>query len=156
MNWLTKFVKPIIKKLPGGKKSLDIGENAWIKCNQCQTMLYAEDLEKTIYVCPNCDDHIKIHPRLRLKQLFDGGIFEEIKYPAGFSDPLGFKDSKTYKERFNQAKNKTGLDDTFLIGSGKINGLNIPSSRYAPRYPPSLMLNQIVLPSKNFRSDDSA
>ena len=47
MNWLTKFVKPIIKKLPGGKKSLDIGENAWIKCNQCQTMLYAEDLEKT-------------------------------------------------------------------------------------------------------------
>ncbi len=59
---------------------------------------------------------------IRLKQLFDGGVFEEIKYPAGFSDPLGFKDSKTYKERFNLAKSKTGLDDTFLIGSGKING----------------------------------
>ena len=26
-------------------------------------------------------------------------------------------------ERFNQAKSKTGLDDTFLIGSGKIKGL---------------------------------
>ena len=123
MNWLINKIKPLIKKLPGGKKSLDIGENAWIKCNQCQTMLYAEDLEKTIYVCPNCDDHIKIHPKIRLKHLFDDGVFEEIKYPAGFSDPLGFKDSKTYKERFNQAKNKTGLDDTFLIGSGKINGL---------------------------------
>jgi acetyl-CoA carboxylase carboxyl transferase subunit beta len=123
MNWLINKIKPLIKKLPGGKKSLDIGENAWIKCNQCQTMLYAEDLEKTIYVCPNCDDHIKIHPRIRLKQLFDGGVFEEIKYPAGFSDPLSFKDSKTYKERFNLAKDKTGLDDTFLIGSGKINGL---------------------------------
>ncbi len=124
MNWLINKIKPFIKKLPGGKKSLDIGENAWIKCNQCQTMLYAEDLEKTIYVCPNCDDHIKIHPKIRLKQLFDDGIFEEIKYPASFSDPLGFKDSKTYRERFNQAKRKTGLDDTFLIGSGKINGLH--------------------------------
>ena len=123
MNWLINKIKPLIKKLPRGKKSLDIGENAWIKCNQCQTMLYAEDLEKTIYVCPNCDSHIKIHPKIRLKQLFDNGVFEEIKYPAGFSDPLGFKDSKTYKERFNQAKSKTGLDDTFLIGSGKINGL---------------------------------
>ena len=123
MNWLINKIKPLIKKLPRGKKSLDIGENAWIKCNQCQTMLYAEDLEKTIYVCPNCDDHIKIHPKIRLKHLFDDGVFEEIKYPAGFSDPLGFKDSKTYKERFNQAKSKTGLDDTFLIGSGKINGL---------------------------------
>ena len=123
MNWLINKIKPLIKKLPGGKKSLDISENAWIKCNQCQTMLYAEDLEKTIYVCPNCDDHIKIHPKIRLKHLFDDGVFEEIKYPAGFSDPLGFKDSKTYKERFNQAKIKTGLDDTFLIGSGKINGL---------------------------------
>ena len=50
MNWLINKIKPLIKKLPGGKKSLDIGENAWIKCNQCQTMLYAEDLEKTIYV----------------------------------------------------------------------------------------------------------
>ncbi len=123
MNWLINKIKPLIKKLPGGKKSLDIGENAWIKCSQCQTMLYAEDLEKTIYVCPNCDDHIKIHPKVRLKQLFDGSVFDEIKYPAGFSDPLGFRDSKTYKERFNQAKSKTGLDDTFLIGSGKINGI---------------------------------
>ena len=123
MNWLINKIKPLIKKLPGGKKSLDIGEDAWIKCKQCQTMLYAEDLEKTIYVCPNCDDHIKIHPRNRLKYLFDDGVFEEIQYPAGFSDPLGFKDSKTYKERFNLAKSKTGLDDAFLIGSGKINGL---------------------------------
>jgi acetyl-CoA carboxylase carboxyl transferase subunit beta len=124
MNWLTKFVKPIIKKLPGGKKSLDVAKDSWIKCNQCQTMLYADDLEKTIYVCSNCDEHLQIHPKIRLRQLFDGGTYEEIKYPANFSDPLGFKDSKTYKERFYAAKEKTGLDDAFLIGYGKINSLS--------------------------------
>jgi acetyl-CoA carboxylase carboxyl transferase subunit beta len=123
MNWLTKFVKPIIKKLPGGKKSLDVAENSWIKCTQCQSMLYADDLEKIIHVCPNCDNHLQVHPKIRLKYLFDGGVYEEIKYPANFSDPLGFKDSRTYKERFYEAQEKTGLDDSFLIGSGKINGL---------------------------------
>ena len=124
MNWITKFVKPLIKKLPGGKKSLDVPDNAWQKCKTCQTMLYADELEKTGFVCPSCDNHMQIHPRDRMKRLFDGGQFEEIKYPANFSDPLNFKDSRPYKERFHEAQKKTGLDDAFLIGSGKIKGIS--------------------------------
>ena len=123
MNWLINKVKPLIKKLPGGKKSLGVGEDAWIKCNQCQTMLYAEDLKKTINVCPTCDFHLKIHPRSRLKHLFDDGKFEEIKYESRFIDPLNFRDSKTYKERWHEARKKSGLDEVFLIGYGKINDI---------------------------------
>ena len=88
MNWLTRTIS---KVFPRKKKSLDIAENAWIKCSQCQTMLYSSDLEKTLFVCPNCDEHLQIHPRIRFKNLFDGGVFEEIKYPSGFTDPLNFK-----------------------------------------------------------------
>ena len=40
---------------------------------------------------------------------FDGGVFEEIKYPSGFTDPLNFKALKTYKERFNDARQKTDM-----------------------------------------------
>ena len=123
MNWLINKIKPLIKKLPGGKKSLDIGEDAWIKCNQCQTMLYSEDLEKTVYVCPTCDFHLKVHPRVRLKHLFDDGKYEEIKYESRFIDPLNFKDSKTYKQRWHEAREKSGLDEVFLIGYGKINDI---------------------------------
>ena len=36
---------------------------------------------------------------------------------------MNFKDSKTYRERFNQAQEKTGMDDAFLIGTGKIKGI---------------------------------
>ena len=36
------------------------------------------------------------------------------------TDPLNFKDSRPYKERFYEAQEKTGLDDAFLIGSGNI------------------------------------
>ena len=122
MNWLTRTIS---KVFPKKKKSLDIGENAWMKCSQCQTMLYSSDLVKDQYVCPNCDEHLKIHPEIRFKALFDGGVFEEIKYPSGFSDPLNFKALKTYKERFNEAKTKTGMDDCFLIGFGKIENINV-------------------------------
>ena len=122
MNWLTRTIS---KVFPRKKKSLDIAENSWIKCPQCQTMLYSSDLESTLFVCPNCDEHLQIHPRTRFKGLFDGGVFEEIKYPSGFSDPLNFKALKTYKERFNEARSKTDMDDCFLIGFGKIDNLNV-------------------------------
>ena len=122
MNWLTRTIS---KVFPRKKKSLDIAENAWIKCSQCQTMLYSSDLEKTLFVCPNCDEHLQIHPRIRFKNLFDGGVFEEIKYPSGFTDPLNFKALKTYKERFNDARQKTDMDDCFLIGYGQINNINV-------------------------------
>ena len=68
MNWLTRTIS---KVFPRKKKSLDIAENAWIKCSQCQTMLYSSDLEKTLFVCPNCDEHLQIHPRIRFKNLFE-------------------------------------------------------------------------------------
>ncbi len=122
MNWLTRTIS---KVFPRKKKSLDIAENAWIKCSQCQTMLYSNDLEKTLFVCPNCDEHLQIHPRMRFKNLFDGGVFEEINYPSGFTDPLNFKALKTYKERFNDARQKTDMDDCFLIGYGQINNINV-------------------------------
>ena len=47
MNWITKLA-PKIKSILGGKKSLEVAENSWVKCSQCQTMLYSDDLEKNI------------------------------------------------------------------------------------------------------------
>jgi len=123
MNWITKFVKPKLKSLLGGKKSLEIGEEAWVKCKQCQTMLYSEDLEKNLYVCPHCDLHLHIHPRLRMKHLFDEGAFEEISYPTVQLDPLNFKDKTSYKDKFKEAQRKTEMQDAFLIGFGKIQGI---------------------------------
>ena len=97
MNWLTRTIS---KVFPRKKKSLDIAENSWIKCPQCQTMLYSSDLESTLFVCPNCDEHLQIHPRTRFKGLFDGGVFEEFFYPSRFSDPVYFYALISFKVRF--------------------------------------------------------
>ena len=53
MNWITRLA-PKIKSILGGKKSLEVPENSWVKCPQCQTMLYSDDLEKNYYICTNC------------------------------------------------------------------------------------------------------
>ena len=121
MNWLTKTIR---KVFPKKKISLDINENAWVKC-RCGQMLYSNDLEQTMYVCPQCNEHLQIHPRTRFKHLFDGGIYEEIPYDSDFKDYLNFKGKRSYKERFYEARKKTNLEDCILIGSGKINGISI-------------------------------
>ena len=122
MNWITKLA-PKIKSILGGKKSLEVAENSWVKCSQCQTMLYSADLEKNYYICQNCDLHLYIHPRIRMKHLFDDGEFEEIPYPTVQLDPLNFKDTNSYKEKFREAQTKTEMQDAFLIGYGKIKGI---------------------------------
>ena len=122
MNWILNKIKKI---LPGKKKSLDVPDNAWQKCKVCMTMLYADELEKTSYVCPNCDNHLKIHPNLRLKKLMDDEQFEVIKTPGAFQDPLNFKDTKTYKERFYAAQEKTNMDSAILVAYGKIKGIPV-------------------------------
>ncbi|MBL6841424.1 acetyl-CoA carboxylase, carboxyltransferase subunit beta [Pelagibacterales bacterium] len=123
MNWITKLA-PKIKSILGGKKSLKVADNSWVKCSQCQTMLYSDDLEKNYYVCPNCDLHLYIHPRTRMKNLFDEGIYEEIPYPTVQLDPLNFKDTNSYKEKFKEAQAKTEMQDAFLIGYGKMKGIS--------------------------------
>ena len=122
MNWITRLA-PKIKSILGGKKSLEVPENSWVKCPQCQTMLYSDDLEKNYYICTNCDHHLYIHPRTRMKNLFDDSEFEEINYPSVQLDPLNFRDTNSYKEKFKKAQAETDMQDAFLIGCGKIKGI---------------------------------
>ena len=122
MNWLTKTISRI---LPKKKASLDVPANSWSKCGKCQNMVYYEELEKNLYCCPSCDFHFNISPRARFKDLFDRGEFEEIEYSSGFSDPLNFKDVRSYKDRWNEARNTSGTKEVFLVGIGEIKGIKV-------------------------------
>jgi|TARA_B110001450_G_scaffold172043_1_gene160493 acetyl-CoA carboxylase carboxyl transferase subunit beta len=123
MNWITKLA-PKIKSILGGKKSLEVAENSWLKCKQCTQMLYSEELEKTLYVCNNCDFHLPMPPKQRMKNIFDNAVYEEIEYPTTSVDPLNFTDTKSYKKRLKDAQSKSGSPEAFSIGYGKINGIS--------------------------------
>lgn len=100
----------------------------WTKCVHCDAQLPKKDLEDNDMVCPLCDYHFRINARTRISQLFDENTFEEMYSEVKPTDSLNFVDTESYKERIKKAKDKTGLDDAVITGTGKINGNEIATA----------------------------
>ena len=65
MSWLDKLLPPKIKQTdPKSRKG--IPEGLWIKCPSCEAVLYRNDVEANLHVCPKCDHHMRIGARERL------------------------------------------------------------------------------------------
>ena len=120
MNWLTNFVRPKIRALSAKRETPD---NLWLKCPSCGAMLFHRDLLQNLNVCPQCNFHMKIGARERLRVLFDDGRFQQIELPKALVDPLKFRDQKRYTDRLKEAQAKTGNNDAILVAHGEIGGL---------------------------------
>ncbi len=78
MSWLDKLLPPKIKQTdPKNRKG--IPEGLWIKCPSCEAVLYRNDVEANLHVCPKCDHHMRIGARERL----DGLLDPEGRYEIG-------------------------------------------------------------------------
>jgi acetyl-CoA carboxylase carboxyl transferase subunit beta len=116
MNWLNR----VRNSLPFGTKR-ETPDNLWVKCPNCQEMLFTKDYEDNLYVCPQCEHHGRISADERLAQLLDLG-FALLTQPEVAEDPLKFRDSKKYTDRLKEARAKNPHADAFLVGSGAIEG----------------------------------
>ena len=123
MNWITKFIKPKIKSL-FEKKSSKVEENLWTTCN-CKNLIYKEDMETNLNVCPKCGEHHKLTCKERFKTFFNNNEFELIEFPLPKDDPLNFVDKKKYTDRLESARKLTGQDDAVLIAKGKVQDINV-------------------------------
>jgi acetyl-CoA carboxylase carboxyl transferase subunit beta len=92
------------------------------KCDTCREIIWKKDLDATHSVCPRCGAHFRMDARSRLEFLFDGGEFQEHDGDLQSSDPLGFVDSKPYRERLKSMQAATGLTDALISGEGKLDG----------------------------------
>lgn len=119
MKWFTDYVRPKLDALVGKK---DVPTNLWLKCPNCEQMLFNKDLVSNMYVCRHCDHHLKFPVKERLADMFDNGEFTLLSIPEVQLDPLKFKDSKKYPDRLKTARSKTGNDDAILVAEGKIGG----------------------------------
>ncbi|GBE01269.1 acetyl-coenzyme A carboxylase carboxyl transferase subunit beta [bacterium BMS3Bbin06] len=119
MAWFKKT------KDKGSEKKVKIPEGLWVKCNNCKEIVYRKEVERNLKVCPKCNYHFRISARARLKLLIDPNSFEERDSDITSSDPLGFKDSHTYKERIRNNQEKTGLSDAVIYGEAEIKGTRI-------------------------------
>jgi acetyl-CoA carboxylase carboxyl transferase subunit beta len=98
-------------------------ENLWTRCNNCQRILYKQDILENDYVCPSCNFHFRLSAQERLETLFDEGkyeLFDENILPV---DALHFADTRPYSERLEESQRKTGLVEAVLNAKGKIGGI---------------------------------
>ena len=129
MNWLTRLIPSIGKSSSQSKKS-KIPDGVWTSCPSCESALYKPELQKTLYVCPKCDHHLRIGARTRFNIFFDNGNFTEIASNVETNDPLGFKDVKAYPARIKEAKKNTGESEALLVGFGKLDGRLVTAAAF--------------------------
>ena len=98
----------------------EIPDGLWHKCPSCGALTYVKDLKTNLMVCPECGHHNQVNAYERIAQLIDAGTWEEMDADLTSCDPLGFKDRKPYIDRIKEYKQKTGLSDGVLTGTGKI------------------------------------
>ena len=97
-------------------------EGLWLKCDSCSQIIWKKTLDENMQVCPQCDHHFRLDARARLAMLFDGGVYEELDADLVSTDPLRFEDSKTYAERLDGMRKKTGMSDALISGAGTLEG----------------------------------
>jgi acetyl-CoA carboxylase carboxyl transferase subunit beta len=114
------------------RKSLAKG--VWTKCKGCSEIMMDKELSGNLGVCPRCGHHHAISTRARLDAILDPGSFSEIAADLEPKDPLGFRDSKKYKDRTKAARKKTGMTDAAIVGLGQIEGHKIAIGALAFEY----------------------
>jgi acetyl-CoA carboxylase carboxyl transferase subunit beta len=73
-------------------------------------------------VVPSSGYHFPLPAPDRIASLLDEGTFEEHDQDLKSSDPLDFKGVASYKDKLEQNRQKTKLEDAVVCGTGKIGG----------------------------------
>ncbi|MBC8113701.1 MAG: acetyl-CoA carboxylase carboxyltransferase subunit beta [Candidatus Saccharimonas sp.] len=104
------------------RRKRGVPEGLWIPCESCKSTVYRQQVEKNLFLCPECDHHFTVPGRVRIEQLLDEDSFEEWFTGLSPKDPLGFVDSKPYKDRLVAEQKKTGLTEACIAGRGYMRG----------------------------------
>jgi len=131
MNWIKKVlhigekIKKVIKKRATKE---EIENSDWTSC--CKGPVLKKNLEDSLWVCDACGKHHRINCRQRFDIVFGKNNYEILETPIPQDDPLNWKDSKTYKERLETARNKTGQECAVMIVKTKINNIDIVAGAF--------------------------
>ncbi|HPG40195.1 MAG TPA: acetyl-CoA carboxylase, carboxyltransferase subunit beta [bacterium] len=98
------------------EEKMELPDGLWIKCPNCNEVLYKKELEKNLYVCMKCDYHFRITSDDYIRILADDKEFQEFNANIQSTDPLKFKDSKKYADRLKQAMTITNLTEAIRTG----------------------------------------
>ncbi len=122
MAWFKRTKENITTE---SQEKKDIAEGMWVKCPNCSEMMHKTQWENNFYLCTKCDFHFRIGSAEYFKIIFDEGKFKEFDKKVRSLDPLGFVDTKKYKDRLEETVKKTGLYEAIRNATGKINEIPV-------------------------------
>ena len=95
-----------------------------IECPECHALVTRTAMSFNAYVCPQCDEHLRMKARDRLTWFFDQ-VNSELGQEFSAKDPLKFVDSRPYPERMREAQDKTGESEALVVMQGSLKGLDL-------------------------------
>lgn len=102
------------------KEAPDIKKDLWQKCPECNKLIYEGKLRENFKVCPYCDYHFRLTAKEWINLLAEPDTFEEIDANLVSVDPLEFKGPRTYKEKLDEERKKTGINEALVYGRAMI------------------------------------
>ncbi|MFA5521325.1 MAG: acetyl-CoA carboxylase, carboxyltransferase subunit beta [Castellaniella sp.] len=124
MSWIEKILPPRINRKQDAAAKR-VPEGVWVKCPSCESVLYKEDLQATLNVCPKCSHHMRLGARQRVDALLDREGRHEIGQAIRPTDPLRFRDSRKYPDRLSEAVKQTGESEALVAMAGSIHALPV-------------------------------
>lgn len=106
----------------------EVPEGYWVKCSGCKETVNRKELVANQLVCPKCAYHFQMGSESYLTLLFDHGEYSRFDENLRATNPLDFEDKKAYSTRLESAMTKTGMNDAFRSGVGKIGGHEVSVS----------------------------
>jgi len=117
------------------KPRKEMPEGLWMRCPDCEQMLYKNAVEQNLNVCPECDHHFRINAATRIKYLVDEDSFQEILTELTSNDPLNFTFRETtYKQRLRDDEEKSGSKEAMRVGKAFIKGREVVLAVMEPNF----------------------
>lgn len=108
------------------KPRREMPEGLWMRCPNCEHMLYRKTVTGNLEVCPECNYHFRLEAKKRIEYLVDEGAFQEVLTDLKTSDPLNFQfRDTTYKRRLKADEKKSGAKEAMRIGKAFIKGRGV-------------------------------
>ena len=113
------------KTAPAVRNAQEVNEDdgLWSKCPECGLVVYRKDLAANASVCSGCGYHHRIFSEERIRLIVDEGSFEALDTELCPTDPLAFKDRRSYADRIRDTQRSTGLKDSVITGMCTVEGI---------------------------------
>lgn len=99
-----------------------VPDDLWIRCPECQAIMFRDDFLKQHSVCSNCRFHFRINALERIDMVADEGTFEQRYQNLKTENPLEFPG---YEQKISKLQHQTGLSEAVVAGRCLVDGMDV-------------------------------